>query len=165
MILKWLTLVAGLPSMPIRHNQPDAESFLQALFQNTCHVDVSQCEVLAEDQHSVILTISGRCGTPEIGYDWLRTKDVDDSSEDIMLITAHGLPGIHIRWSYSLWKSGYEYVFHHNRLEVAFADARAHEQFIRNWLQTFNIEPHFQESWKNKFDEQKKSWTEFFRPK
>lgn len=145
MELKFLTLSEGLPSTELNNNEPDDETFLRTLFRNICNVDVSQCEILNEEKDgTTVLNITGRCGTPNIGYSFKRTKYIDDSSEDIMLINTYGLPNIQLRWTYSLWKSGYTYRFHHRRLEVAFTDTKGKELFEESWFQTFGLHPRFQ---------------------
>src|SRR5262245_61052050 len=99
MTSNWLTLATGLPSIIMENNAPDAESFLRTLFHNLCQADVSHCEVVAEEQDGLRSIIRGRCGTPELGYDWKRTQYQDDSSEDLMQIITRGLPDIQLRWS------------------------------------------------------------------
>jgi hypothetical protein len=144
MMIQWLGLVEGVPAMPQNAAAPDAETFLRALFLRVCQIDVGQCNPGMETQDDTHRTVQGHCGRQETGFRWTRTTQMEDSTTDHMLIDTYGLPGIELRWSYLLYKSGYDYRFSHLRLQVAFINDLVQAQFNQCWLDTFALPPIFQ---------------------
>ena len=148
---RW-TVTGGLPDEPEASMEAVCDvkgpgSFLRALFETCCQVDVGKTSLVGTAQTSVEgeeEVSLGRCGTERIGLRFKEIRNLESSMFPMQCEwESYGLPGMGIRWAFSLEKAGqmgYS-AFRHGTLEVDFQDSAGRRRFEKVWQKVFGRKP------------------------
>lgn len=148
----WLSVESGLPDEPDSSDweaicsTPGPSTFLERLFQSAAGVGLSKGDARTESVDTVDEkeVSKGRCGGEKSGYLFTETRSRESSMFDMRLSwETYGLPGMEIRWEFSLEKAGQlgYCAFRNGTLQVRFDGGKARERFEAVWREVFGRAP------------------------
>lgn len=148
-----LTVAEGLPDEPDASDAdaictvPGPGTFFDKLFASlTDGVDTSTPVIESSTREDEWEMTKGYCGRRDVGLRFSEVRCTETSSVNLRCLwETYGLPGVQVRWEFSLEKAGQLgfAAFRHQTLEVSFRDDTAQALFVEIWKRVFDRTPVF----------------------